>query len=182
MIIDPNDIDAPASEDSLTRLRQMGQTLAEQQAKVADLSKQLKEATAIQNRLELEEIPQLMEEVGVTYFGMPDGSEIRVKKEFACGITEKTRDRALRWLIENGFGGLIKTEVALAFGRGERDEAEAAAARLANDGEYEVEMREAVHPATLKSFVKERMESGETFPLDLFNVRPYDKATLKKGK
>ena len=41
--------------------------------------------------------------------------------------------------------------------------------------------KEQVHPQTLKAFVREQVESGKPFPLELFGAFLGQKATIKKG-
>lgn len=38
-----------------------------------------------------------------------------------------------------------------------------------------------VNPSTLKAFLKARIKAGEEYPEDIFNVTPYQQATITKG-
>lgn len=178
------DFDHPAAApvDSLTRIRGLGELLNTQIDEESRLTAELKAAKEARRRTEEEDLPQLMKEVGLTEIKLASGETVKIKEEVTCGITQANRDDALAWLIKNGFGGLIKTEIALAFGRGDRDLAERVAGELSQQGYQDLELKEVVHPGTLKSFIKERMAAGEAIPMDLFSVRPFDKATLTKGK
>jgi hypothetical protein len=42
-------------------------------------------------------------------------------------------------------------------------------------------IQDSVPPSTLKAFLKTRLKAGEDIPEDLFNVTPYQQATLTKG-
>jgi hypothetical protein len=42
-------------------------------------------------------------------------------------------------------------------------------------------IQDSVPPSTLKAFLKNRLKAGEDIPEDLFNVTPYQQATLTKG-
>lgn len=163
----------------LKRIVKLGELLAKQKATVEELEGELKAAKAAMLRTEREDLPQLMVEVGLTEVRLEDGTLVRLEEDCDTRITDRTRDRALTWLLQNGFGGLIKTEVAVRFGRGEHDRAVEASDMLAQNYDA-VETRETVHHSTLKAFVKEQMASGNAIPMDLFNVHPYQKATIKR--
>jgi hypothetical protein len=137
---------------------------------------QLKTAKEDVRRLEQEDLPELMQELGLETFKLTTGETIEVKQDIECGISEERRARAHAWLTENGFGGLIKTEVVAKFGRDERDAAVAAAEQIGG------EMVERVHPSTLKSFVKEQMEAGRAIPFDLFAIHPFNRVKITAAK
>jgi hypothetical protein len=137
---------------------------------------QLKTAKEDVRRLEQEDLPELMQELGLETFKLTTGETIEVKQDIECGISEERRARAHAWLTDNGFGGLIKTEVVAKFGRDERDAAVAAAEQIGG------EMVERVHPSTLKSFVKEQMEAGRAIPFDLFAIHPFNRVKITAAK
>lgn len=163
----------------LKRVVKMAELLKRQKAELEAAKAEIKEKEKAYLQLERVDIPELMSEVGLSEVKLEDGTVIRIKEDVDTKITDATRDAALRWLLDNNFGGIIKTEISLAFPRGAREEA----AKVVQDlsVKYEgVQMKENVHSATLKSFVKEQMENGGGVPMDLFNVFPYSKAVVAK--
>lgn len=163
----------------LERIVSLAEELVAQQKEVDEINEKLKSAKAHALRLEREDLPTLMAEVGLSEITLTDGSKVQIKEDLDAKITDKTRNDALRWLLDNGFGGLIKTNVSLAFGRGDHDTAAEVRDRLAQ--EYDgVELKEDVHHSTLKAFIRERMAAGDSIPMDLFNVYPYNKAIIKR--
>jgi hypothetical protein len=166
----------PQEPASLERAVQLAELLVQLRENVADLERQLNVAKADMRRVEQEDLPELMAELGLETFRLKSGEVIEVKQEIDCAITEERRKSAHAWLTSHGFGGLIKAEVSVKFGR---DEHEAALACANSTGG---ELTERVHPATLKSFVKEQLAAGKPIPFDLFGVHPYNKVkiTLKK--
>ena len=167
--------------DALGRVASLAQLLVEQQQTVAELERELKERKAELRRTETEDLPQLMTELGLTELTLKDNSKVAVKEEVDAKITEKTRAEALKWLLDNDYGGIIKTVVAMEFGRGEHDNAAAIAHHLQQDEGLPVQLKEDVHHSTLKAFVKERLEAGVDVPFDLFNVHSYTKAIVKRS-
>lgn len=156
----------------LQRAVQLAELLLQMRNKVATLEKQLDTAKADLRRVEQEDLPELMQELGLETFKLKTGETIEVKPEIDCGISDERRRAAHDWLTANGFGGLIKTEVVAKFGRDEREAAVACAQQIGG------EMIERVHPSTLKSFIKEQMSAGKPVPFDLFGVHPYNKVKV----
>lgn len=160
----------------IQRAVQLATLLVKSQSDVAALELELAEAKAAVQRLEQEDLPELMQELGLASFKLEDGASVDLTQDVFCGITEARRASAHKWLLDNGFGGLIKTQVVAEFGKGELDAANEAARTIGGT------VKEAVHPATLKSFVKEQLAKGSPLPTELFGINPFNKIkiTLKK--
>ncbi len=86
-------------------------------------------------------------------------------------------EEAYEWLAKNGFGGLIKTKVMVAFGKGEYDEAGELADELVKMN-LDPAVARSVHASTFKSFAREQTEKGETLPQKLFNVYTFPQAKI----
>jgi hypothetical protein len=91
----------------------------------------------------------------------------------------QTKKTAYQWLIENGHEGLIKNEVLLKFGREESLVVEETVSALQARG-LSPEVRQSVHPSTLKAFVKEQFTAGNDIPTEPFSIYIGTKATIKK--
>ena len=167
---------APAEGASLERIVALAKILRQRQSAVEDLTQELSDAKEQLRKVEQEDLPELMRELGLELMRLEDGSTVEVVPDVQCAITEAHRPAAHAWLTANGFGGLIKTEVSVAFGRGEHDAALALAEKIGG------QVKESVHAQTLKAFVKEQMEAGTKVPFDLFSVFPFNKAKLKPAK
>lgn len=165
----------------LDRVVKLATLLKEQQETVAELESKLKLAKADAFRTEREDLPELMLECGLRSFVLEDGSSVSIREEVDAAITATTKDRAMSWLEENNFGGLIKTSVEVQFDRGSHDDALALAQSM-TDAYGACILKESVHPATLKSFVKEQLSEGQNVPMDVFNVRPYNIAKITPPK
>lgn len=165
----------------LQRLVTVGELMVSLERAVEQAEASLQRAKAELRTVQDEDLPELMMELGISMFELSDGTRIEVKPEVQCAITDATRARAHSWLTANGFGGLIKTVVTASFGKGEHEQAVEAAAKIGG------ELKETVHPATLKSFVKERLAAASEAPLlvppaDLFNLHPFTRAKATKTK
>ena len=90
----------------------------------------------------------------------------------AMPITDGSPDKqekAFNWLREHGLGAIIKNDVTVTFGMSEDNKATAYAVLARGQG-YEPVQKVAVHTGTLKAVVRERTESGQDMPADLFNT------------
>jgi hypothetical protein len=176
-----NEVAAP-----VLRVAALVQLAVQQESEMAKATAALAAAKESLRRTLMEDLPELMQELTLTDIKLLDGTSVEIKPEIDCGISEDNRFKAHQWLRERGFGALIKTEVTAKFGREQTEQAEKAVELLTEAFEADgivPEVKEAVHPATLKSFVKERMaaaaeEPDNVPPIDLFSIFSYSKAKV----
>ena len=114
-------------------------------------------------------ITQMMKEMNITKLKLKDGASIEVSNFYSAKIILEKQEQAFNWLRSNGLGDIIKNDVTVTFGRGEDNKA-MAYATLAKGQGYEPVQKIGVHPQTLKAVVRERTESGQDLPADLFNT------------
>lgn len=167
-------------DKSSSRLAKLADMLARLERRRVDVERDLKELDKDIQRLQEHEIPALMAELGFKSFKLENGAEVTVKPYYSASINKERQEEAFSWLKDNGFGDLIKNVVAANFGRGQEELAEKVLAELAQKG-YNTSSKTWVEPMTLKAFVKEQIEKGESVPDDLFGVYVGQKATIKKG-
>ena len=115
------------------------------------------------------EVPKMMEEMHITKLKLKDGESVEIKKIYGASITPENQEQAFIWLRNNGLGDIIKNDVTVTFGRSEDNKA-ATYAVLARGQRYEPVQKIGVHPQTLKAVVRERLESGQEMPSDLFKT------------
>ena len=53
---------------------------------------------------------------------------------------------------------------------------------LASQQGYAAEQKTEIHPQTLRAFVKERVENGDDFPMELFGAWVGQRAVIKRNK
>ena len=178
------DLEQNTDEKTLKRALKMAQILKNQMEVVADLTEKMKAAAEIQRRIEFEDLPTLMKELGLQTFSLETGEKITINSDVSASITKEKAPAAMAWLIKNNFGGLIKTKVLAEFGKDDIVKAEKLAEQLIKRFGDNVAFTKIVHPAMLKRFVKEQLEKGKKFPLKLFGVHQYDiaKLTLRKKR
>lgn len=159
--------------------------LARQQLKlealIADMEMALSDQKAMLRVLQEEDLPSAMKEAGLKTFTLDSGEIINIKPDFAVGIPSERREEAFDWLTAAGYGGIIKTEVTAAFGKGELEKAQKLWNELVKK-KYNVGIGREVHWQTLKAFVVESIRETRKIPMDLFGVVPTNKAIIKMPK
>lgn len=177
---DLEQMSSSTDEDKMERLKKLINESREAEKKATDLAVQAAEAAEDVKRLRRVEIPNLMEEMGVSLFKMEDGAVIDVKAKVNASIKEENRPDAFDWLEKNEYDGIIKTKVLSEFGKGEMEDAKKAAAAIREAG-FAATVDRSVHPATLKSFVTERLKEGEKLPASI-TVFEFKEAEIKTPK
>lgn len=148
---------------------------------IETLEKNLKKAKEALLKLTDQEMPALMAEMGISSLTLDDGAVVKVTQTYGASILVDNRPKAYDWLRDHGYDDIIKNTVMCQFGRGEDDRAKDFADFAAENG-YAPEQKTEIHPQTLRAFVKERIENGDEFPMELFGAYVGQRATIKKGK
>lgn len=141
----------------------------------------LKEAKKLQRALEEEDLPEMLAEIGLSEVTLTSGEKITVKPDVYCSIPDARKEEAFTWLTDNGFGGMIKTEISIQFDKEREAEARKFFKELISKGR-EPSMTQGVHAGTLKAWLNEQIEKAATVPLDLFGARRVKKAKVKVPK
>ena len=157
-------IKAVANPNELANKVQQLKDLEDEIANAEESIKKLKEKAL---HLSAVEIPAMMDEMQITKLKLKDGESVEVKKIYGATIPKDQQEAAFEWLRNNGLGDVIKNDITVTFGRGEDNKA-AAYAELARGSGFEPIQKIGVNPMTLKALVRERLESGQDVPADLF--------------
>ena len=165
-------------EDRVESVTQIdaAKTLSDKVLKLKDLEDEIANAEERINKLKEQarilsqiEIPIMMQEMHITKLKLKDGESVEVKPFYSASITPENQEKAFEWLRNNGLGDIIKNDITVTFGRGEDNKA-AQYAVLARGQGFEPVQKVGVHAQTLKAVVRERIESGQDMPSDLFKT------------
>jgi hypothetical protein len=166
--------DAKSLSDQVIKLKKLEDELEEKE-------KELKELKRHVDLVSGEVIPTMMQEMNISTLKLSDGSSVEVKPVYGASITVANKEAAFKWLRDNGLGDLIKNEVTVSFGRNEDNKASQYAVLAQGQG-YEPVQKLKVEPMTLKALVRERLESGQEMPSDLFNVFTGNRTKVTRSK
>jgi hypothetical protein len=165
----------------LSDVSELASKIIQAENKVKFLEEELKDTKKQLLELTDQDLPAAMEEINLESFTLYDGSEVKITPTYGGTIKVSDRPQAHKWLRNNGYGDLVKNTVSASFGMGE-DNVAADFYQSAIEKGLNVDKKEAVHPQTLKSWVKEMTENGSEFPSDLFGAFIGKKAKIVKGK
>ena len=169
------------SDQGLSKISHLAERLIDMEEQITEAEAHLKILKEQAREIAERQLPDAMAEVGMVKFALKDGSEINVKPYYSAKISDEKREECFGWLQDHGHEALIKEEVSVAFNRGEHERAEEFKTQLEQQGiEYNGKL--GVHPQTLTAFVREQVESGAEFPLELFNVYIGQIAKVKRSK
>jgi len=161
--------------ESVTQI-DAAKTLSDKVLKLKDLEDEILNAEESLNKLKEQarilsqiEIPAMMQEMHITKLKLKDGESVEVKPFYSASIIPEVQEQAFTWLRNNGLGDIIKNDITVTFGRGEDNKA-AQYAVLARGQGFEPVQKVGVHAQTLKAVVRERIESGQDMPSDLFKT------------
>jgi translation elongation factor EF-Ts len=172
------DVKAAPDSENLSAVAALAERQLDLQRSIDIQSENLAKTQAALRKIQEEELPTLMQSVGLLEFRLVNGAKITVKKFYSGSIKDENRDQAFSWLAEHNHDDIIKNDYTIGFGKGEDSKA----------GEFEQELtamgvpfkhKKHVHPQTLNAFIREQVESGADFPLETFGVFIGNRAIIK---
>ena len=166
--------DAKSLSDQVVKLKQLEDELVDKEKELKELKRHIELVSG-------EVIPTMMQEMNISTLKLADGSSVEVKPVYGASISLAKKEEAYTWLRENGLGDLIKNEITVSFGRNEDNKASQYAILAKGQG-YEPVQKLKVEPMTLKALVRERLESGQEMPSDLFNVFAGNRTKVTRNK
>ena len=166
--------DAKSLSDQVVKLKELEDELERKEKELKELKRHVELVSG-------EVIPTMMQEMNISTLKLADGSSVEVKPVYGASISAAKKEEAYTWLRENGLGDLIKNEITVSFGRNEDNKA-STYANLAKGQGFEPVQKLKVEPMTLKALVRERLESGQEMPSDLFNVFAGNRTKVTRSK
>jgi hypothetical protein len=171
----------PISNEELHQLSTMVHNQVKLEAEIARAEDELAAKKEQLKTLAEIKIPETLLGMGLSELKLSTGEIVSVTKFYACKIPDNCADEAFDWLRNSGNGDIIKNNLILNFGKGEDDLAKEVAQELLKRG-LSPEQKIFVHPMTLKSFVRERIENNEELPTNLFGVFVGNKTKVSTPK
>ena len=169
------DITTYKTEDTLDQIKGLCNGLKTLNEEIKEAEQHLDHLVNKRKHIEESLLPDLFSEAGISDITMDDGRKV-VLKEFYVGSMKNPG--TTEWLDRNGFGDLIKNTLTINFGRGENSLSKELKDYLIEKG-LGYSDKEAVHHATLRSFINEQIEVNPDFPRELFNVTAIRKVETK---
>tara|TARA_R110000824_G_scaffold57261_5_gene155969 strand:+ start:1727 stop:2287 length:561 start_codon:yes stop_codon:yes gene_type:complete len=145
---------------------------------IEDANEHLKSLKAEKQKLSVERIPALMDEMGVERLDV-DGLTVQRKMMVHASIPLANKEEAFNWLRANNLDDIIKNDITCSFGKGQDNLAGDVVGILREKG-FDPTTKTHVHPSTLKAFIKERVTAGKQIDLDMFGAFIANAAEIKR--
>jgi len=171
--------DNDVSDGELSIVSSLANKQLQLATEVAELEANLKAKKEELRLTSEQELPDAMQAAGLTQIKLNSGENISINEFYNAHISKANQEKAYEWLTQNGHEGLIKNEVLLKFGREESLVVDETVSALQARG-LSPQVRQSVHPSTLKAFVKEQFTSGNDIPTEPFGIYIGTKAIIKK--
>lgn len=168
--IEDTGFEAIDSESGHEQLDVLVNRMRDEQETVERLQEELKQAQSRLRKVGEEQIPDLMDELGLEQFKTRSGFKITVRKELRHSLTKDKKPVALSWLEDNGHADIIKRHVGIDFVVGEEDKAAQVEELLSEEYAGRVSQDRTVAGATLKALLKKMLADGVDVPLELFGA------------
>ena len=175
-----DETEALVNIDNLTgkQLSDLVRALRNVEKQIEDAENHLKVLKQEKHKLSVENIPALMDEMGVERLDV-DGLTVERKMMVHASIPQDRKDEAFAWLRENNLDDIIKNDITCSFGKGEDNMAGDVVGMLQERG-FDPKTKTHVHPSTLKAFVKERVTEGKPIDLDMFGAFIANAAQIRR--
>jgi hypothetical protein len=168
-----DDASALATVDTNTsrNLSDLVRMLRKVEGEIETTEEHLKHLKSEKHKLSVENIPALMDEMGVERLDV-DGVSVSRKMMVHASIPLDRKEEAFAWLRSQGLDDIIKNDVTLSFGKGEDNIAGDVIGLLQERG-FDPSTKTHIHPSTLKAFVKERVTDGKPIDLDMLVAKAF---------
>ena len=177
-LIDEGDAFASVDAGTGKALSSLVRELRKVESEIDDAENHLKYLKQQKHKLSTENIPALMDEMGVERLDV-DGVTVSRKMIVHASIPADRKEEAFAWLRENHLDDIIKNDVTCSFGKGEDNMAGDVIGLLQERG-FDPKTKTHVHPSTLKAFVKERITDGKPIDLDMFGAFIANAAEIRR--
>jgi|TARA_R110000803_G_scaffold208751_1_gene277659 hypothetical protein len=169
------------NHEGLKSVAEVAKNIRDKEELISQLEEKLSSEKKSLLKLTDEDLPGMFIELGLNKLELDDGSTVEVKQTYGASIRVDNRPAAYDWLRDHDYDDIIKNTVACSFGKGEDDIAKQFSEFALTQG-FDAQTKTEVHPQTLRAFIKERVESGDEFPMELFGAWVGQRATIKLKK
>jgi hypothetical protein len=145
---------------------------------IEDAESHLKTLKQEKHKLSVENIPAVMDEMGVERVDV-EGLTVARKMMVHASIPVARKEEAFEWLRQHGLDDIIKNDVTCSFGKGQDNLAGDVVGLLEERG-FDPKTKTHVHPSTLKAFIKERVTDGKPIDLDMFGAFIANAAEIRR--
>lgn len=171
-------VNAPDDNDVLGRITIAAEEMKSLDHQIAEAELHVKKLKAARDLVATETLPELMDSVGLTEVKTRSGLPVKIVDVLHTSIAKERKPLAIAWLDKNGHGGMVRRNVIIDFDKTQEEKVQKLL-RLIGKGWPNNRVELDVNGATVKAFVKRRLDAGEDIPLDIFGVHQQREAQIK---
>lgn len=166
------------SNNEVKEIAALAERQLREQEIVETLELHLKQAQAALRQTQEIDLPNAMQQAGVSEIKLPTGEKITIKDGITASVPKDRKQEVCQWLRLHGFGDIVSEDVSVSFGRGEEKQARETADRLRELGLQPALVTD-VNTARLKALISEQLAKGKEVPLEMFGAVQWTKAVIK---
>lgn len=163
---------ANEGDNMKTVLRALADELVGAMAEVERIEQELEVARNVVKDLTENRIPAVAEGLEGK-FDLGDGRTLTIKEEIRASVAGEKLAPAVEWLDAHDYGNIVKRNLTFEFGKDDHDKVRAFKdfiAPILREQRLVLKEKNAIHPATLVAWVKERLAEGDALPVDVFGI------------
>ena len=182
LVVDFDDYEEEKSvntDDVLGRITVLAKQLVAKELEIATAEDALKRLKAQRAQIEEVDLPELFHSVGQTKLQTHDGIPLVLKNVLRVNISKDRKHKAIKWLDDNGHGGIVKRKVIVDFDKTKEDKVENLL-RLIDKGWPNNRIERDVNTATAKALINRLLQEGKEVDKTTFGVHQVDKVSIGK--
>lgn len=163
-------------------LNQLADELLDAEAEVVRIEEELATAKKLVEEIASKRIPAVTDGLEGT-FNLGNGRKLVVDEVIRASVAGEKLAPAVKWLDDNDFGGIVKREVIFSFGKDDHEKVKAFRKAIDNTIKQMglvAKEKNAIHPQTLLSFVREKLKDGVVLPKETFGIFRQSIAKVKE--
>lgn len=175
----------PLGGNALAAISKLAEDQWAAEKEVERLQEELEEAGRALRKISEIDLPNMLEELGLSEFKTDSGLVVTVKESIKAGISKDRMAAGIKWLEDNSLGKLVKYGMKITIPKGDTETSEKIYEATKNlVGEDQISSEATVHPQSLGAAVRELLEKGVDVPMDLLGVHRAraSKVKVPKGK
>ncbi len=179
MIDYEDDVVKDASVEQLGQLGALVTEVGVKEAAIAEAAQRLKDLEREWRVLVEQDIPSIMDEIGMAKITMADGSNVAVDDFLYASIPKKNKRAVADWLAANNLESLVSRDVVTHFERGEEELIQQTVDLIREHG-FACTTTESMNTGSVKSAIRELLDNGVDVPMKLFGAYMLRKAVIKR--
>lgn len=163
--------------DVLGKITILAEEMQDYDSQIAEAELQVKRLKERRRKIAEDDLPELFHEVGMTTLSTRNGLPLKLEKVLRTSIAKGRKVGAIKWLDDNGHGGIVKRNVIVSFDKTKEDKVQNLL-NLIGKGWPNNKIERDVNAATCKALIKRLLEEGQEVPKETFGIHQVDEVKI----